>query len=131
MSQSQPQPVSEEVTENPVLENRYHTYSTHRIPGYVRFLWVCFYCLGIWYTLVNIFPAFREEFKLPNSKKRQAEAAAKAKAGKPAAKEAPKPTAAEPPKAEEKKPAAAKPESAPAPVTKPEAGKVEPAKKGS
>lgn len=35
----------------PEQENQYHTYTTHRIPWFVRFIWICFWIGLVWYIV--------------------------------------------------------------------------------
>ena len=46
----------------PQEEGRYHTYRTHRIPWYVRAMWIVFWIFGIWYLLALAVPMARNYF---------------------------------------------------------------------
>ena len=37
-------------------EERFHTYTTHRIPWYVRAMWICFWIGAIWYVIKFAIP---------------------------------------------------------------------------
>ena len=41
---------------SPQEEGRYHTYTTHRIPWYVRLIWVGFWVGAIWYVIKYAIP---------------------------------------------------------------------------
>jgi len=43
-------------TSSPQEEGRYHTYTTHRIPWYVRMIWVGFWVGAIWYVIKYAIP---------------------------------------------------------------------------
>jgi hypothetical protein len=43
-------------------ERKYHTYVTHRIPWYVRLMWVCFWVGMIWYLIQYAIPMARNYF---------------------------------------------------------------------
>ncbi len=43
-------------------ERQYHTYTTHRIPWYVRAMWVCFWIGMIWYLVKYAVPMARNYF---------------------------------------------------------------------
>lgn len=67
-------PTSVDVAEtSPQAEARYHTYRTHRIPIYVRLMWVGFYCLAAWYVLQFMFPSIREDFQVEPKARRNVE----------------------------------------------------------
>ena len=46
-------------------EHRYHHYTGNRIPWYVRFIWLLFWCFAIYYTVVYLFPAIQRELVNP------------------------------------------------------------------
>ncbi|GIK15750.1 MAG: hypothetical protein FLDDKLPJ_03090 [Phycisphaerae bacterium] len=43
-------------------DRQYHTYTTHRIPWYVRLMWVAFWVAMIWYILAYAVPAAKTYF---------------------------------------------------------------------
>lgn len=43
-------------------ENKYHDYSTNKIPWLVRVIWILFWSFAIYYTLVYLFPDIQHEF---------------------------------------------------------------------
>lgn len=43
-------------------ERTYHTYVTHRIPWYVRAMWIAFWIGAIWYTVRYAIPMARNYF---------------------------------------------------------------------
>jgi hypothetical protein len=46
----------------PTKDKEYHTYTTHRIPWYVRVMWILFWIGLMWYMIRFAFPAAREYF---------------------------------------------------------------------
>ncbi len=52
-------------TEGPVNEGRWHSYVGHRIPWYVRLIWLMFWVFAIYYTIAYLFPALRVEIVTP------------------------------------------------------------------
>jgi len=46
-------------------EHRHHTYVGHRIPWYVRLIWLLFWCFAIYYVLRYLFPSMQVEFLSP------------------------------------------------------------------
>lgn len=52
-------------TDRPVDELRYHTYSSHVIPWYVRVMWLVFWIFAIGYTVSNFLPAIQTELLAP------------------------------------------------------------------
>lgn len=47
---------------SPEQEQSYHTYTTHRIPWYVRLMWVGFWILLVWYVVRYAIPSARTYF---------------------------------------------------------------------
>jgi hypothetical protein len=43
-------------------EGRFLTYTTHRIPWYVRAMWICFWIGAIWYVYKYAIPMMRNYF---------------------------------------------------------------------
>ena len=43
-------------------EHQYHTYTTHRIPWWVRAIWLFFWVFAIGYFLINLVPAAKFYF---------------------------------------------------------------------
>ena len=43
-------------------EGKYHTYTTHRIPWYVRLAWVLFWVGCVWYIVVYAIPMAKNYF---------------------------------------------------------------------
>ncbi len=52
-------------TEGPTEEGRWHSYVGHRIPWYVRLIWLMFWVFAIYYTIAFLFPALRVEIITP------------------------------------------------------------------
>ena len=48
-----------------VREGRCHTYFTHRIPWYVRFIWLLFWVFAVAYVIRYLFPALQVEISNP------------------------------------------------------------------
>jgi hypothetical protein len=49
--------------ETPAREDKqYHTYVTHRIPWYVRAMWICFWVGTIWYLVKYAIPMAKNYF---------------------------------------------------------------------
>ncbi|MEQ8765597.1 MAG: hypothetical protein RL885_16850 [Planctomycetota bacterium] len=46
-------------------EHRFHSYVGHRIPWYVRLIWLMFWIFAIYYTLVWAIPDIKENFLTP------------------------------------------------------------------
>lgn len=46
-------------------EGRFHTYVTHRIPWYVRFIWLLFWVFAVAYVIRYLFPALQVEISNP------------------------------------------------------------------
>ncbi len=46
----------------PQEEGRFHTYTTHRIPWYVRLIWVGFWVGAIWYIIRYAIPMAKNYF---------------------------------------------------------------------
>jgi hypothetical protein len=44
---------------------RFHTYSSHVIPWYVRLMWIVFWVFAIGYALSNFVPAIQNELLSP------------------------------------------------------------------
>lgn len=38
-------------SDTPAEENRFHTYTTHNIPWYIRIMWVVFWVAAIYYVV--------------------------------------------------------------------------------
>jgi hypothetical protein len=49
----------------PEKESRFHTYSSHVIPWYVRMIWVFFWIFAISYAIRNFLPAIQTELLAP------------------------------------------------------------------
>ena len=45
----------------PRQDEQFHHYTGNRIPWYVRFMWLGFWIIAIYYTIRFIFPALRGE----------------------------------------------------------------------
>lgn len=43
-------------TSTPQDDNKFHTYTTHRIPWYVRLIWVGFWVGAVWYLIKFAIP---------------------------------------------------------------------------
>jgi hypothetical protein len=43
------------------VEHQFHTYSSNRIPWYVRLVWLLFWIFAVYYTLEYLFPELRTE----------------------------------------------------------------------
>jgi hypothetical protein len=43
-------------------ESRFHTYTTHHIPWYVRALWICFWIGAVWYVVQFAIPMAKNYF---------------------------------------------------------------------
>lgn len=50
---------------SPENESRFHTYSSHTIPWYVRVMWLCFWIFAISYAISNFLPAIQTELLTP------------------------------------------------------------------
>lgn len=48
--------------DTPENDAKFHTYRTHRIPWYVRLMWVGFWVALIWYVLQFAIPAAKDYF---------------------------------------------------------------------
>jgi hypothetical protein len=46
----------------PDEEGRFHTYTTHRIPLFVRLIWICFWIGLVWYIIRYAIPSARNYF---------------------------------------------------------------------
>ncbi len=46
----------------PKQDRRYHTYTTHRIPWYIRVMWLCFWIGMIWYIVTYAIPMAKNYF---------------------------------------------------------------------
>jgi len=46
----------------PEKEHEFHTYTTHRIPWYVRAIWIGFWIGAIWYVVKFAIPMARNYF---------------------------------------------------------------------
>ncbi|MCA9253988.1 MAG: hypothetical protein KDA33_00055 [Phycisphaerales bacterium] len=55
--------MSQEHYDAPAEENRFHTYSTHHIPWYIRIMWVVFWVLAIYYVVKWAVPMAKTFFK--------------------------------------------------------------------
>ncbi|MEZ6058658.1 MAG: hypothetical protein R3C01_18305 [Planctomycetaceae bacterium] len=55
-------PVPETTAEQ---EHQYHTYTTSRIPWYVRLIWVGFWVFTIYYGITYFLPAIQQELLSP------------------------------------------------------------------
>jgi len=49
---------------SPEVENRYHNYTSSRIPWYVRLIWLGYWGFAIYYTVIYLFPAIQTELFL-------------------------------------------------------------------
>lgn len=49
----------------PRQELRFHTYVSHVIPWYVRFIWVIFWVFALAYVIANFLPAIQTELLTP------------------------------------------------------------------
>ncbi|HRX86099.1 MAG TPA: hypothetical protein P5572_13850 [Phycisphaerae bacterium] len=47
---------------SPAEENKFHTYTTHRIPWFVRFIWICFWIGLVWYIVRWAIPSAKNYF---------------------------------------------------------------------
>ncbi len=47
---------------SPNDENRFHTYTTHRIPWYVRAMWIGFWVGLVWYVVKFAIPMAKNYF---------------------------------------------------------------------
>ena len=61
-----------ETAEDPSIENtsaevehRWHSYVGHRIPWYVRLIWLFFWVFAIYYTITYLFPKLQVEIVTP------------------------------------------------------------------
>lgn len=52
-------------TTSAATEGRWHSYVGHRIPWYVRLIWLLFWVFAIYYTISYLFPALRVEIVTP------------------------------------------------------------------
>lgn len=43
-------------------EKRCHNYATHRIPWFIRIIWVCFWIGLFWYLVRNAIPSAKNYF---------------------------------------------------------------------
>ena len=48
--------------ETPQQEEQFHTYTTHRIPWYIRAMWIVFWVALIWYVVRFAIPAAKDFF---------------------------------------------------------------------
>lgn len=55
--------MSREPYDTPAEENRFHTYTTHDIPWYIRIMWVVFWVLAIYYVVKWAVPMAKVFFK--------------------------------------------------------------------
>jgi hypothetical protein len=46
----------------PQQDRQFHTYTTHRIPWYVRALWICYWIGCIWYLVKYAIPMAKNYF---------------------------------------------------------------------
>ena len=46
-------------------ESRFHTYSSHVIPWYIRLMWIVFWIFAIAYVVANFLPAIQTELLTP------------------------------------------------------------------
>jgi len=46
-------------------EHRWHSYVGHRIPWYVRLMWLSFWVFAVYYTIVYLFPTLQMEIVSP------------------------------------------------------------------
>lgn len=49
----------------PEQESRYHTYSSHVIPWYVRLIWLSFWLFAIAYAVTHFLPSLQTELLAP------------------------------------------------------------------
>ena len=54
--------MGESSTPTPQQDKTYHTYHTHRIPWYVRAMWMLFWIGLIWYVVRFAIPAAKDYF---------------------------------------------------------------------
>lgn len=52
-------------SDSPEQEARFHTYSSHVIPWYVRSIWLLFWIFAIAYVIANFLPALQSELVTP------------------------------------------------------------------
>ena len=52
-------------SDSPEKEARFHTYSSHVIPWYVRMIWIVFWIFAIGYVVRNFLPAIQSELVSP------------------------------------------------------------------
>ncbi len=50
-------------TASPEQDSQFHSYKTHRIPWYVRAIWLGFWIGAIWYVFYFAVPAVKVFFK--------------------------------------------------------------------
>jgi hypothetical protein len=50
---------------SPQQESRFHTYSSHVIPWYIRVMWIVFWIFAISYVVANFLPAIQTELLAP------------------------------------------------------------------
>ena len=43
-------------------EGQFHTYTTHRIPWFIRVMWICFWIGCVWYIIKWAIPSARNYF---------------------------------------------------------------------
>ncbi|RLS81012.1 MAG: hypothetical protein DWI02_04480 [Planctomycetota bacterium] len=60
-----PHATATQETGTPEQESRFHTYSSHVIPWYVRFIWLLFWIFAIGYVVSYFLPAFQSELLTP------------------------------------------------------------------
>lgn len=54
--------MSESSNTPPEKDCEFHTYTTHRIPWYVRGMWLGFWIGAIWYAIKYVIPMVRNYF---------------------------------------------------------------------
>ena len=47
------------------VEHRFHSYSSNRIPWYVRLIWIGFWVFAIYYVVTYLFPDLQTEIVTP------------------------------------------------------------------
>jgi hypothetical protein len=54
--------MAEPTHSTPQEERQFHTYRTHRIPWYIRAMWIVFWIGAIWYLLALAVPMAKNYF---------------------------------------------------------------------
>ena len=43
-------------------DRQYHTYTTHRIPWYIRMMWIAYWIAAVWYVIKYAIPTAKNYF---------------------------------------------------------------------